>query len=69
MYFYVVKKFKDGGDLYPLFHGLANLVEALLKKHKPSPPVKREDDEPIDDVDVEIYKEEIKEFVQRKMNL
>ena len=41
----------------------------LLKKHWPFPPVKREDDKPIDDVDVEIYKEEIKQFVQRKMNL
>ena len=41
----------------------------LLKKHEPSPPVKREDNEPIDDADVEIYKEEINQFVQRKMNL
>ena len=68
VYFYIVTNFKDGGDLYPLFHGLTNPVELLLKKHKPLPPVKRED-EPIDDVDMEIYKEEIKQFVQRKMNL
>ena len=52
VYFYIVTNFKDGGDLYPLFHGLTNPVELLLKKHKPFPPVKREDDEPIDDVDV-----------------
>ena len=41
----------------------------ISKKHKPTELLKREDDEPVDDVDIEIYKEEIKQFVQRKMNL
>ena len=31
--------------------------------------MKREDNEPSDDIDLEIYEEEIKQFVQRKMNL
>ena len=67
--FYIVTNFKDRGDLYLLFHGLINLVDTILKKHKPIKPLKKEDNGASDDVDLEIYKEEIKEFVQRKMNL
>ena len=69
VYFHIVTNFKDGGDLYPLFHELTNPTNILLKKHKPTKPVKREDNESMDDVDVEIYKKEIEQFVQRKMNL
>ena len=69
VYFYIVTNFKDGGDLYPLFHGLSDPINTLLKKHKPTKPIKKEEGEPMDDVDMEIYKEEIKQFVQRKMNL
>ena len=52
-----------------MLHGLTNPTGILLKKHKPTKPLKREDDEPIGNVNIEIDKEEIKQFVQRTMNL
>ena len=68
-YFYVVTNFKDGGDMYPFCHGLTNHVHMLLKKHKPTKPLKREDNKHIDNIDIEFCKEDIKQFVRRKMNL
>ena len=68
-YFYIETNFKDGGCSHPLLHGLTNPTSILLKKHNPTKPLKREDGEPIGNVNIEIYKKEIKQFVQRKINL
>ena len=59
--------------MYPFCHGLTNHVHMLLKKHKPTKPLKREDNKHIDnidiDIDIEFCKEDIKQFVRREMNL
>ena len=67
---YVVLNFKDGGDIQPLFVDLVDPTKEFQNKNKL---VKPEDDSneenPTDEVDQEIYKEEVKHFVQCKMNL
>ena len=65
---YVISNLKDGGDIQSIFHDLKDPTENFLQTHKP---VKPPQDEfgGIDDVDKEIYKEEVKQFVQRKINL
>ena len=61
---YVVSNFKDGRDIQPLFVDLVDPTKEFQNKNKP---VKPEDDSneenPTDEVDQEIYKEEVKQFV------
>ena len=45
IYFYIVTNFNDRGDKYSLFHILANPIDTLLKKCKPTKLLKREDDD------------------------
>ena len=66
---YVVANFKDGGDIQPLFVDLIDPTGEFQVKNKPIKPKTNEDDENPDEVDLEIYKEEVKQFVQQKMNL
>ena len=70
VYYHAVTTYKDGGDLHPLFFEFENPLNSLVNKHWP---IKREPvdykDETVDEVDLEIYKEEIKQFMQRKLNL
>ena len=72
-YFYIVTNYKDGGDLYPLFNGMEDPLKVLIKRHKPVKPEpssdEEDDDSSLDSVDKEIYREEVKQFVQRKLNL
>ena len=65
---YVISNLKDGGDIQCIFHELKDPTENFLLTHKT---VKPPQDEfgGIDEVDKEIYKEEVKQFVQRKINL
>ena len=66
---HVVTNFKDGGDIQPLFVDLIDPTREIQVKNKPIKPETNEDEENPDEVDLEIYKEEVKQFVQRKMNL
>ena len=66
---YVVINFKDGGDIQPLFTDLIDPTSEFQAKNKPIKPEGNEEEENPDEVDLEIYKEEVKQFVQRKMNL
>ena len=66
---HVVANFKDGGDIQPLFMDLIDPTREFQVKNKTIKPETNEDEENSDKVDLEIYKEEMKQFVQRKMNL
>ena len=66
---YVVTNYKDGGDIQPLFVDLVDPTSDFQAKNKPVKPESNQDEENPDEVDLEIYKEEVKQFVQRKMNL
>ena len=66
---HVVSNFKDGGDIQPLFVDLIDPTTEFQTKNKPVKPESGQDEDDPDAVDQEIYKEEVKQFVQRKMNL
>ena len=68
---YVVSHLKDGGDIQAIFTEMKDPTKSFNELHKPTKPKKDESSEEsdIDEVDLEIYKEEVKQFVQRKMNL
>ena len=67
---YVVSNFKDGRDIQPLFVILIDPTKEFQRKNKPVKPEEDNSNEnPMDKVDQEIYKEEVKQLVQRKMNL
>lgn len=55
---------KDGSDMKPIFDKIVSPFDKLNNKHKPSKP-----SEEADAVDVDIYKEELKQFVTRSANL
>ena len=61
---YVVSTLKDGSDMKPLFDKMTSPFIKLNNKHKPSKPT-----EEADAVDMDIYKEEVKQFVTRSANL
>ena len=70
VYFHAFSTYKDGGDLHPLFFDFDDPLNSLVTKHRPiNPEPISNEDESIDEVDPEIYKEEIKQFIQRKLNL
>jgi len=66
---YVVSNLKDGGDIQTIFLEMKDPSKTFNESHKPIKPEKRDEDEDIDEVDLEIYREEVKQFVQRKMNM
>ena len=51
----VVKNFQDGKDIQPLYQIKNKAINEI--------------DDNLDEVDMEIYKGEVEQFVQRKMNL
>ena len=62
---YIVSNLKDGGDIQPLYNTLSDPNIDFAAKHKPIKPESGERGE-ADEVDHEIYCEEVKQFVQRK---
>ena len=65
---YIVSNLKDGGDIQPLYTTLSDPNENFASKHKPIKPESNETGE-LDEVDPEIYRKEVKQFVQRKINM
>ena len=59
---------KDGGDIQPLYATLTDPNDNFTSKYKPIKP-KHDDAGELDEVDMEIYREEVKQFVQRKSNM
>ena len=64
---YVISNLKDGGDVQSLFIKYQDPTNAFITANKPVKP--DENDPDVDEADVDIYKEDIKQFVQRKINL
>ena len=65
---YVISNFKDGGDIQSVFTELKDPTDVFQASNKPMKP-EQDDLGEVDEVDKEIYKEEVKQFVQRKINL
>ena len=65
---YIVSNLKDGGDIQPLYATLTDPSENFTSKYKPIKP-EYDDIGEVDEVDMEIYREEVKQFVQRKINM
>ena len=69
VYYHAITTYKDGGDLHTFFFNLTDFLDSLVTKHCP---IKPESDNSegvsVDEVDMEMYKEEIKKIVQRRMN-
>ena len=61
---YVTLNLKDRGDIYPLYTDLKDPTPIFQETHKPTKP-----ETDVYDIDLEIYSEEVKQFVQRKMNM
>ena len=61
---YVISTYKDGADLKPLFRKMKDPVDDFKTKEKPVKPANGSDD-----VDNDIYREEIKLYVTRTTNL
>ena len=67
VYYHAVSTYKDRGDLHSLFFDLENPLDSLVSTYQPIKPEPVDNnDETVDEVDHEIYKEEIKQFVQNK---
>ena len=65
---YIVSNRKDGGDIQPLYANLTDPSDNLVAKYKPAKP-EYDVSGDVDEVDMEIYREEVKQFVQRKTNM
>ena len=65
---YVISNLKDGGDIQCIFTDMKDPTDVFQEANKPVKPAK-DDFGGVDEVDQEIYKEEVKQFVQRKINL
>ena len=65
---YIVSNLKDGGDIQPLYANLSDPNDNFITKYKPVKPDQSETGK-VDEVDMEIYREEVKQFVQRKTNM
>ena len=61
---YVISNLNDGGDCKLIFRKMQNPTKTFRAKYKPSAPT-----ESSDTVDKDIYKEEVKLFVSREINL
>ena len=66
---YAISNFKDGGDLKPLFRKMTDPSKSFKKKKKPTAPEPEDENAPIDPVDLDIYREQIKLYVARESNL
>ena len=65
---YIVSNLKDSGDIQPLYATLSDPNIDFAAKHKPIKPKSDEGGE-VNEVDREMYREEVKQFVQRKINM
>ena len=68
VYYHAVTTHRDKGGLHPLF--FIDPLKFLITKHrlvKPEP--KCDNNDSTDNVEIKIYKEEIKQFMHRKLNL
>ena len=65
---YIVSNLKDGGDIQPLYANLIDPNDNFITKYKPTK-LDYDLQGEIDEVDLEIYREEVKQFVQRKTNM
>ena len=65
---YIISNLKDGGDIQPLYTNLVDPNDNFTTKYKPTKPDYGTSGI-IDEVDLEIYREEVKQFVQRKTNM
>ena len=65
---YRVSNLKDGDDIQPLFATLTDPSDNFTSKYKPTKPEYGDTGE-TNEVDIEIYREEVKQFVQRKINM
>ena len=65
---YIVSNLKDGGYIQPLYSTLSDPNDNFATKHKPVKPEPNNSVE-IDEVDQEIYRKEVKQFMQRKINM
>ena len=63
---YFLSNLKDGGDVMPLFRRLENPTTSFESKRKPK---SLTDDQKMDPVNVDIYKEQIKVYVSRQCSL
>ena len=64
---YVVPNLDNGGDIQSLYTDLEDPIQTFLINNKPiKPDVSNEE---VDEVDMEIYREEVKQFVRRKAML
>lgn len=68
-YYHIVSEYKDGGDLFSLFKHLGNPYNDLAKDMPIKPELDKEGDQSVVETENEIYKEEIKQFVQHKLKL
>ena len=66
---YAISNFKDGGDLKPLFRKMTDPSKSFKEKKKPTAPEPEDENAPIDPVDLDIYREQIKLYVARESNL
>ena len=69
VYFYIVAEYKDGSDLYPLFKHFEDPMDALANEMPVKPEVFEDTNPSIVEAEKEVFKEEIKQFVQRKLTL
>ena len=69
VYYHIVSEYKDGGDLYSLFKNLGDPYDDIAKDMPVKPELDDDEDQSVIDTENEIYKEEIKQFVQRKLTL
>ena len=65
---YIVSNLKDGGDIQPLYVSLTDPSDNFVAKYKPAKPEYDVSGE-VDEVDMEIYCKEVKQFVQQKTNM
>ena len=69
VYFYIVAEYKDGSDLYPLFKHFEDPMDFLASEMPVKPEISEDTDPSIAKAEKEVFKKEIKQFVQRKLNL
>ena len=65
---YVISNLKDGGDIQCMYKEFKDPTEDFQSINKPVKP-DSSTDPTVDEVDVDLYKEEVKQFVQCKMSL
>ena len=69
IYYHIVAEYKDGSDMYPLFKHLKDPYTDLSSYMPIKGELDPDEDAAVVEAEREIYKEEIKQFVQRKLTL